>query len=163
MSSEDRFFQVLREFVALSGGQGEAVDSGTEVSFEFDGMLAFIFMHPAEDMAVIDVEILALQDPGASAVNRDRMLMLHQLNSITRFTHGATAFVSVDNMLMISRNIVLDGLTGMDLAERLGEMLDTAAELRATWNNLRDLIVKAGQAAQGQTAAEVFFPPGQFA
>jgi hypothetical protein len=73
MSSEDRFFQVLREFVALSGGQREAVDSGTEVSFEFDGMLAFIFMHPTEDMAVIDVEILALQDPAANAVNRDRI------------------------------------------------------------------------------------------
>ena len=163
MSSEDRFFQVLREFVALSGGQGEAVDSGTEVSFEFDGMLAFIFMHPTESMAVIDVEILALQEPGANAVNRDRMLMLHQLNSITRFTHGGTAFVSVDNMLMLSCNVGLDGLTGKDLAERLGQMLDAAGELRATWNNLRDLIVKAGQAAQGQTAAEMFLSPGQFA
>jgi hypothetical protein len=76
MRSEDRFLQVLREFVALSGGQGDAVDSGTEVSFEFDGMLAFIFMHPTEDMAVIDVEILALQDPGGNAVHRERMLML---------------------------------------------------------------------------------------
>jgi hypothetical protein len=56
-----------------------------------------------------------------------------------------------------------DGLTGKDLAERLGQMLDAAGELRATWNNLRDLIVKAGQAAQGQTAAEMFLSPGQFA
>lgn len=154
MDSEDRFARVLSEFMASAGGRGEAMDLGGEVTFEFDGMLAFIFMHPREDKAVIDVEIFALQESSSDPAQRERLLLLHQLNSITRFTHGAQAFVSVDNTLMLSREVALDGLSGERLMEILGQVLDAAADLRSAWSRLRELIVQAGQAAQGQSESD---------
>ena len=79
---------------------------------------------------------------------------MHQLNSITRFTHGATAFVSVDNTLMLSRELAIDGLSGEGLKHTLAQVLDAATDLRAAWTHLRDLIVRAGRVTQGQTEAE---------
>jgi len=87
-------------------------------------------------------------------VQRERLLLLHQLNSITRFTHGATAFVSVDNTLMLSREVAIEGLSGEGLKHTLAQVLDAATDLRAAWTHLRELIVRAGRAAQGQTEAE---------
>jgi hypothetical protein len=146
MQFEEVYLQALREFVALTGADAGSLEVGSEVSFEFDGMLAFIFMHPVNEEAVIDVEIMQLQEPQSEPANLERMLLLHQLNSITRFTHGAQAMVSVDNMLMLSQALPVPGLNGPQLAEQMGQLLDTAADLRTAWDNLRALIAQTGEA-----------------
>ena len=163
MQIDDVYLSVLREFVKLVGADSNALELGSEVSFEFDGMLAFIFMHPLEEAAVVDVEILQLREPQSEPVNLERLLLLHQLNSITRFTHGAQAFVSVDNMLMISHSLPVEGLSGQKLADLMGQLLDTAANLRDTWGDLRSLMDQAGQSLQSVNAPGSSFNPSQFA
>lgn len=163
MQTEDVYLQALREFFALTGVDTDAFDLGSEVSFEFDGMLAFIFMHAVNEEVLIDVEILQLQEPLSEPANLERMLLLHQLNSITRFTHGAQAFVSVDNMLMLSRAMPILGLSGQQLADRMGQLLDAAAELRTAWDNLRALIAQAGKPMTPSDSATPTIAPGHFA
>lgn len=154
MSTEQAYLQAVRDFVQALGADASGFDEGAEVSFEHDGLFAFIFLHPLEDKAVIDVEIFKLQDASPDPAQRERLLLLHQLNSITRFTHGATAFVSVDNTLMLSREVAVEGLSGEGLKHTLAQVLDAATDLRAAWTHLRELIVRAGRVAQGQTEAE---------
>lgn len=161
--STDTYHLILREFAAAVGGDPAALEADTEVSFEFDGMLAFIFQHPSEDAAVIDVEILQLRDPTTEPANLERLMLLHQLNSVTRFTHGATAFLSVDQMLTLSRSVPLAGLSGQGLADVLSQLLDAAAGLRQSWDDLRALIRQAGEAAESQTGSVAMPMPGQFA
>jgi Tir chaperone protein (CesT) family len=163
MRTDDVYLAVLREFVALSGADASALELGSEVSFEFDGMLAFIFMHPLHESVVIDVEILQLREPLAEPVNLERMVLLHQLNSITRFTHGAQACLSVDNMLMLSQSLPVEGLTGQGLADLMGRLLDSAVNLRAAWSDLRSLIAKAGQPVQTDRAKSMPLDAVQFA
>jgi hypothetical protein len=163
MQLDDAYLSVLREFVMLVGADANALELDSEVSFEFDGMLAFIFMHPVQEAAVVDVEILQLREPQSESVNLERMLLLHQLNSITRFTHGAQAFVSVDNMLMISQSLPVQGLNGQQLADLMGQLLDTAANLRDTWSDLRSLIDQAGKNLQSATGSVSSINSSQFA
>jgi hypothetical protein len=40
------------------------------------------------------------------------------------------------------------------LKHTLAQVLDAATDLRAAWTHLRELIVRAGRVAQGQTEAE---------
>ena len=87
MSTEQAYLQAVRDFVQALGADASGFDEGAEVSFEHDGLFAFIFLHPLEDRAVIDVEIFKLQDAGSEPAQRERLLLLHQLNSITRFNH----------------------------------------------------------------------------
>ncbi len=155
MQAEDVYLEVLREFVQIVGADAAALASGSEVSFEFDGMLAFVFFHPKEDAVVVDVEILQLHNLHQEPANLDRLLLLHQLNSITRFTHGATAHVSVDDMLLLSTVLPVRGLSGRALAECVGQMLDTASDLRAAWSDLRSLIRQAGQSVEASAASPV--------
>lgn len=133
------------------GADASALALGNEVSFEFDGMLAFLFMHPVQEAVVIDVEILQLMQPRTEPANLERMLLLHQLNGITRFTHGAQALVSVDNMLMITQSLPLTGLTGQGLVDWMGQLLDTASDLNSTWNDLQSLIAQAGRQAMASS------------
>lgn len=161
--SIDNYHLILREFAAAMGGDAAGLEADTELSFEFDGMLAFILQHPSEDAVVIDVEILQLRDLATEASNLERLLLLHQLNSVTRFTHGATAFLSVDQMLTLSRSIPLAGLSGQGLADVLSQMLDAATGLRQSWDDLRSLIRQAGQAAESKTTSVGMPMPGQFA
>lgn len=163
MDSSDSYLRVLREFAVTVGGEENALDMDTEVSFEHDGLLAFLFQHPTEDAVVVDVEIAPLRDALTEPSNLERLLLLHQLNSVTRFTHGASAFVSVDQMLMVSRTIPVQGLSGQALADALSELLDAAASLRQAWADLRGLIVQAGQVVESQTGAHAQPLPGQFA
>jgi hypothetical protein len=148
MHAEEAFHQVLSEFVALTGGDPSALEDGAEVSFEFDGMLAFFFAHPTQDAFVIDIEVMQLRDPSSEPANLERFLLLHQLNGLTRFTHGAQAMVSVDNMLMVSHSLPLQDLKGQLLTEALDQMLDVASDLRAMWTDLRSLIEASGQSLQ---------------
>lgn len=163
MRSDDLYQEVLREFVAITGGDASALDSGSEVSFEFDGMLAFIFAHPSEEQVVVDVEIVQLQGLRSEASNLDRLALLHQLNSITRFSHGGMAHLSVDDMLMLSRAVPMAGLTGKRLAEVTGESLDIAERLRSTWSDLRALLAEAGEAMSASTLSPPLLSPSQFA
>lgn len=163
MNSSESYLRVLREFALTVSGQETDLDMDTELSFEHDGLLAFLFQHPTEDAVVIDVEITALREPLAEPSNLERLLLLHQLNSVTRFTHGASAFVSVDQMLMVSRTIAVQGLGGQALADALSELLDAAASLRQAWDDLRALIAEAGRAVELQTATHAQPLPGQFA
>jgi hypothetical protein len=148
MHADDAYLEVLREFVALTGSDATALDLGSEVSFEFDGLLAFIFMHPLHEQVVIDVEIFQLNHP---TQHPERILMLHQLNSITRFTHGAQAYVTVDNMLVLNQSLPLSCLKGQQLTDLLGQLLDKAVELRLAWPNLRVLIQAEGRSVEQQT------------
>lgn len=161
--STDHYQLILREFASAVGGDPAALEAETEVSFEFDGMLAFIFQHPTEEAVVIDVEILQLRDLSSEPSNLERLVLLHQLNSVTRFTHGATAFFSVDQMLTLSRSLPLAGLGGQDLADVLSQMLDAATGLRQSWDDLSVLIRQAGEVAQSPSAASAMPLPGQFA
>ena len=161
--STDTYLLILREFATTLGGDAAALEEDTEVSFEFDGMLAFIFQHPSEEAVVMDVEILQLRDVTTEPANLDRLMLLHQLNSVTRFTHGATAFLSVDQMLTLSRSVPLAGLSGQGLADVLSQMLDAATGLRQSWDDLRSLIRQAGQQVDAPTDAGLAPTPGQFA
>jgi hypothetical protein len=66
----------------------------------------------------------------------------------------------VDNTLMLSREVAIEGLSGEGLKQVLAQVLDAATDLRAAWTHLRELIVRAGRAAQGQTEAEALFSSG---
>jgi hypothetical protein len=164
MSAQDRFVYTLREFVDLVGGDPASLDDGAELEFEFDGMLAFIFQHPQDDAVVIDIEVLQLRQPQTEPVNLERFLLLHQLNGLTRFTHGAQAQVSVDHMLMVTRSLPLSQMTGQKLAETLDQMFDVAADLRAMWTDLQALLGRTAKTLQGIDAtAAAPLVPGQFA
>lgn len=163
MHTEEAFHQVLTEFVSLTGGDPSALKDSAEVSFEFEGMLAFIFAHPTQDALVIDIEVMQLRDPRSEPANLERFLLLHQLNGLTRFTHGAQALVSVDNMLMVSQVLLLKDLTGVRLSEGLDLMLDVASDLRSMWTDLRSLINTAGQSLQSIDTGTAPIHPASFA
>ncbi len=163
MHAEEAFHQVLSEFVALTGGDPSALEDGAEVSFEFDGMLAFIFAHPTQDALVIDIEVMQLRDPRAEPANLERFMLLHQLNGVTRFTHGAQALVSVDNMLIVSQCLPLQDLKGGLLSGALDQMLDVASDLRSMWADLRTLIDAAGQSLQSIEGSSAPVHPANFA
>ena len=52
MSTEQAYLQAVRDFVQALGADASGFDEGAEVSFEHDGLFAFIFLHPLEDRAV---------------------------------------------------------------------------------------------------------------
>ena len=147
----------------MSGADAAALDDGAELTFEYDGMLAFIFQHPSTDELVIDVEVFQLSEPRMESANLERLLLLHQLNGITRFTHGAQALVSVDNMLMVTRSHSLEGMSGQQLTLALDQMLDVAGDLRSMWSDLRSLITQAGQSLDAGGVLDVVIDPAQFA
>ena len=163
MNAKKAFHLVLSEFVALTGGDPSVLEDNAEVRFEFDGMLAFIFAHPTQDLLVMDIEVMQLRDPSSEPANLERFLLLHQLNSLTRFTHGAQALVNVDNMLMVSHCLSLQDLTGGRLSEGLDQMLDVASDLRSMWTDLRSLINVAGQSLHKTEGSAAPFHPTRFA
>jgi hypothetical protein len=140
MVSMDRYLVVLREFVHSVGGDPTAVGPDTDLSYEHDGMLAHVLPHPAQESLVIDIEIMQLAEPAADPRNLERLLLLHQLNSVTRFSHGGSAFISLDQMLVFSRQLSVERLTGQMLAEAIADSLDHAASLRSAWDQLRELL-----------------------
>ena len=163
MDRNQQYLQVVQEFVTIAGGQSDAVSLDTEISYEHDGMLAHLSMHPRLDHVVIDIEIMQLTEPTAEPRNLERMTLLHKLNGVTRFTHGAAAFISLDNMLVITRTIPLAEQSGQTLAGAVAELLQHAASLRAAWDELRQLISQTIQADAGQSTAGARLTVQQFA
>lgn len=159
----DQYLMVLREFVAIAGGDPQHTEADTEVCFEHDGMLAYFYLHPQEPQLVVDVEIMQLSEPAAEPRNLERMVLLHQLNSLTRFTHGALVHFSPDQMLVLSRSYPLESLTGQKVAEQAAELLDYAANLRASWDALGQLMANTLASAGTWAGAGVQASPGQFA
>jgi Tir chaperone protein (CesT) family len=163
MHFEDLYLNVLREFVTLVGADSSALELGSEVSFEFDGMKAEIFMHPMQEALVVDVTVLQLSEPMSDPASLERMLLLHQLNSVTRFTHGAQAHVSVDHTLMLSHSFPVAGLSGRELASLVGKIIDSALELRTMWNDLQSLISQERNRPASSSQAATLIMPGHFA
>jgi hypothetical protein len=146
--SDDAFLIALREFVRIIGADDGGLDEGTEVSFEHEGLLAFIFQHPDTGDVVMDVEVQALEAPLSDRGNLARFLLLHQLNGMTRFTHGAQALISADNLLIVTRSRAIAGLGGQDLVAMLDGVLDAALDLRKMWNDLKTLMDQTGRDLQ---------------
>lgn len=157
----DAFLIAVREFVRIIGADDSGLDEGTEVSFEHDGLLAFIFQHPDSGDVVMDVEVLAMDAPLSDKGNLTRFLLLHQLNGLTRFTHGAQSFVSADNLLMVSRSQAIAGLAGRDLVAMLDGVLDAALDLRKMWSDLKTLMDQTGRDLQAGDSGGTY--PSRFA
>lgn len=163
MDRNDQYLHVIQEFVAIAGAPPAPVGLDTEISYEHDGMLAHIFVHPQLEQAVIDIEIMQLAELTAELRNLERMVLLHQLNAVTRFTNGVAAFISLDNMLVVTRALRLTGLTGQGLAEAVAELFEHAAGLRAAWDELRQLVSQKIQDGASQAAASARPTIQQFA
>jgi hypothetical protein len=163
MNRDEQYLHVIHEFIAIAGGSSSSVDPSSEISYEHDGMLAHLSLHPHFQQVVVDIEIIQLVEPAADALYLERMVLLHKLNGVTRFTHGASAFISLDNMLVVSRAISLTSLTGQALAEAVAELLQHAADLRSAWGELRQLLSRTIQDGAGQSAAGVSSGIQQFA
>jgi len=152
MNMNDRYLILLREFVQAMGADPGAVGLETELSFEHDGMIAYLLPDPGQQIVVIDVEIMQIAEPAADSGNLERLLLLHQLNSLTRFSHGGSAFVSLDNMLVFSRQLGVERLSGQALAEALADAVDQAASLRSAWDRMRELVANTVRAGAGLRA-----------
>ncbi len=154
MASSDWYVMVLREFVTLTGGDPGAVSQETELSYEHDGMLAHLLPHPDQEALVIDIEIMRIEEPAAQPRNLERLQLLHQLNGMTRFSHGGMVFLSLDNMLVFSRTVPLAGLTGQHLAETMADGLDQAGNLRSAWDQLRELVAGVARRVAAPAATD---------
>ena len=161
--SEEAYLLALRDFVQTIGADPSALDEGTEVSFEHDGLLAFIFQHPDTGDVVMDVEVQPIDAPLMDKGNLARFLLLHQLNGLTRFTHGAQALISADNQLIVTRSQPVAGLRGQDLVNMLDGVLDAALDLRKMWNDLRTLMEQTGRDLQAGPSDGPAIEPSRFA
>jgi hypothetical protein len=153
MSLNDRYLALLREFVESMGADPGAIGLDTELSYEYDGMIAYVLPHPGQEIVVIDIEIMQIAEPAADPGNLERLLLLHQLNSLTRFSHGGSAFVSLDNMLVYSRQLMIERLSGQALAEAVADSIDQAVSLRSAWDQLRELVASTVRGNAGLNAA----------
>lgn len=138
--SVNRYTQLLQDFSALLGADFPDIDAGLGLEFAHDDVLVKIYPYPDMTKVAVDVEIFKLEHNVAPEVNEQRLRLLHQLNSLTRFTHGALATVNLDDVLLLGCSLELQDLTAEGLVEVFNNMIESGLDLRAMWSEMWNLI-----------------------
>jgi hypothetical protein len=138
--SATRYTQLLQEFSLLLGADFPEVDASSGLEFEHDDLLVKIYAYPDCTKVAVDVEIFKLEPSAEPEVNEQRLRLLHQLNSLTRFTDGALATVNLDNVLLLGCALDLETLTAEELVTVFNNMIESGLDLRAMWSEMWNLI-----------------------
>jgi len=95
-------------------------------------------MRGEPDSIILDAELMKL-DLTNREVNHDRFLILHQLNSVSRYATGMIAFISEQGMLSLGKMIPMISLGGGEnvklLQQEITTMIIAANDLYDQWNN----------------------------
>lgn len=158
MNSDDEYLALIRDFAAVCQADPTQLDPSGEITLQFDGLVAAIYPDTERQALVIDIDIFRLQNPQGDPANLERLLMLHRLNSLTRFTHGGIASVCGDDMLTLSRSIGVRTLDGQELAAVLTELVDAATQLADAWTDMRQLIQSTAESLGVQAMPSVSAP-----
>jgi hypothetical protein len=88
---------------------------------------------------ILDAELMKL-DLNNREVNHDRFLILHQLNSVSRYASGMIAFITEQGMLSLGKIIPTPSLQEAEniklLLEEIETMIEAANDLYDQWNKL---------------------------
>ena len=138
--SVNRYTQLLQDFSVLLGADFPDIDASSGLEFAHDEVLVKIYPYPDMTKVAVDVEIFKLEHNVAPEVNEQRLRLLHQLNSLTRFTHGALATVNLDDVLLLGCSLEMQDLTAEGLVEVFNNMIESGLDLRAMWSEMWNLI-----------------------
>lgn len=96
-------------------------------------------MEGEPDSIILDAELMKL-DLNNRDVNHDRFLILHQLNSVSRYATGMISFISEQGMLSLGKIIPMPSLSEEEnsklLLEEIETMIAAANDLYDQWNEL---------------------------
>ena len=96
-------------------------------------------MEGEPDSIILDTELMKL-DLNNREVNHDRFLILHQLNSVSRYATGMISFVTEQGMLSLGKMIPMPLLSEEEniklLLEEIETMIAAANDLYDQWNKL---------------------------
>ena len=96
-------------------------------------------MEGEPDSIILDAELMKL-DLNNREVNHDRFLILHQLNSVSRYATGMISFISEQGMLSLGKMIPMTSLSEKEnnklLLEEIQTMIAAANDLYDQWNEL---------------------------
>ena len=143
--SESHYTQLLQDFSVLLGADFPEIDATSGLEFAHDDLVVKIYAYPDCSKVAVDVEIFKLEHNVAPEVNEQRLRLLHQLNSLTRFTHAAIATVNLDDVLLLGCALDLEGLTAEHLVTVFNNMIESGLDLRAMWSEMWNLIEQVQQ------------------
>jgi hypothetical protein len=96
-------------------------------------------MEGEPDSIILDAELMRL-DLNNREVNHDRFLLLHQLNSVSRYATGMIAFITEEGMLSLGKIIPMPSLSEEEniklLMKEISTMVAAADDLYEHWNEL---------------------------
>ena len=155
------YTQLLQEFSVLLGVESPEVDEYSGLEFEHDDLRIKIYAYPDFSKLAVDVEIFKVDESASPEINSQRFKLLHQLNSLTRYTHGALATLSLDNMLVLGCSAEIQELNAQGLVSMFNNMIESGLDLRNMWSALWNLIEMAQDEIKTyqQTPAAGMSPP----
>ncbi len=134
---------LITEFLTAAGGEtGETVTDSDVVEFVYEDFVVHVCPHPDESLLLIEVQIFQCDLDDAKEAF-PRLLILHKLNAVARFTNQTVAFIDSDDMLTVSRTFRLNELDGDKLAGSIDTLLEQAASLQKAWETLQSPELKA--------------------
>jgi hypothetical protein len=138
--SATAYTQLLQEFSVLLGVDSPEIDENSGLEFEHDDLLVKIYAFPDFSKVAVDVEIFKLDENASAEINEQRLKMLHQLNSLTRYTHGALATITLDNMLVLGGSAEILEINAPGLVSMFNNMIQSGLDMRNMWSELWNLI-----------------------
>lgn len=137
------YTQLLQEFSVLLGVESPEIDENSGLEFEHDDLLVKIYAYPDFSKVAVDVEIFKIEESSSPEINEQRFKLLHQLNSLTRYTHGALATLTLDNMLVLGGSAEILEINAPGLVNMFNNMIQSGLDLRNMWSELWNLIEMA--------------------
>lgn len=99
-------------------------------------------MEGEPDSIILDAELMKL-DLNNREVNHDRFLILHQLNSVSRYATGMVSFITEQGILSLGKMIPMTLLSENEniklLLEEIATMIAAANDLYDHWNELNSV------------------------
>lgn len=148
MSYDTRWSSLLSGLMAqMSGDDGSTEISANHVlTFEHDGLVIELSLHPTQPRVMLSVEILALDSVHDDAINQDRFRTLHHLNALSFFEHSTTAVVTPSDLLVLCAQLDLRALESHELIDQVNLMVERAKYLRDSWGQLGALLANESEA-----------------
>jgi hypothetical protein len=134
------YTQLIQEFTMLLGGETPDIDENSGLEFEHDDVRIKIYAYPDFSKIAVDVEIFKIEESSSAEINEQRFKLLHQLNSLTRYTHGALATLTLDNMLVLGCSAEIQETNAPGLVNMFNNMIQSGLDLRNMWSELWNLI-----------------------
>jgi hypothetical protein len=145
------YVQIVSDYVKRLGIENQEITDQGVLEFEIEDMKIQLYRHPAQEAVILDAELFELGEAESAEAQAQRLMLLHQLNALTRFTHGCVAMVDPRRLLLVSRQLPLANLRVEVLQQALDELLDIGADLRDNWRVLSQVV---------QQTAETLSQPG---